>query len=129
LEPLEFTDFERDLQTITRGALRFVRCWSGASKAAIETGKEGKSVQDRRGRQKNSGAPTPAGVCLDDLIQKFADDQHGEGLIHTSRHSNLAGQSVQYGTRQGWRNKSALHDRWQKAGSFWYCRFVHYNNK
>jgi len=100
LEPLEFTDFEHDLQTITRGALRFVRCWSGASKAAIETGKEGKSVQDRRGRQKNSGAPTPAGVCLDDLIQKFADDQHGEGLIYTSRHSNLAGQSVQYGAME-----------------------------
>ncbi|KKX59301.1 hypothetical protein PU99_16975 [Pseudomonas putida] len=36
-------------------------------------------------------------MCLDDLIQEFADDQHGEGLIYTSRHSNLAGQSVQYG--------------------------------
>jgi len=36
-------------------------------------------------------------VCLDDLIQEFTDDQHGEGLIHTSGHSNLAGQSVQYG--------------------------------
>ncbi|MGE1174660.1 hypothetical protein [Pseudomonas sp. BW7P1] len=47
--------------------------------------------------RKDSGAPTPAGVGLDDLIQKFADDQHGKGLIHTSRHSNLAGQSVQYG--------------------------------
>ncbi|MGE8148016.1 hypothetical protein ACQKP7_22925 [Pseudomonas frederiksbergensis] len=89
----------------TRSVLRFVRCWSGASKAAFHTGKEGKAVQVRRGRQKNSGAPTPAGVCLDDLIQEFADDQHGKGLIHTSWHSNLAGQSVQYGAREVLRNK------------------------
>jgi len=65
--------------------------------SGISNGQEGKVVQVRRGRQKNSGAPTPAGVCLDDLIQEFTDDQHGEGLIHTSGHSNLAGQSVQYG--------------------------------
>ncbi|UZE11434.1 hypothetical protein [Pseudomonas sp. B21-053] len=89
----------------TRSVLRFGRRWSGPSKAAFQTGKEGEAVQVRRGRQKNSGAPTPAGVCLDDLIQEFADDQHGKGLIHTSWHSNLAGQSVQYGAREGWRNK------------------------
>lgn len=50
----------------------------------------------RAGRE-SSGAPTPTGVGLDDLIQEFADDQHGEGLIHTFPHSNLAEQRVQYG--------------------------------
>jgi hypothetical protein len=73
------------------------RTLESRSKAVCLTGKEGKAVKIRPGRQKDSGAPTPAGVCLDDLIQKFADDQHGEGLIYTSWHSNLAGQSVQYG--------------------------------
>ena len=66
-------------------------------KAVCRAGKEGKAMKIRPGRQKDSGAPTPTGVCLDDLIQKFADDQHGEGLIYASGHSNLAEQTVQYG--------------------------------
>src|SRR5471030_1486157 len=48
------------------------------------------------GREK-LGAPTPTGVCLDYSHQEFADDQHGEGLIHTSKHSNVASPAVQYG--------------------------------
>jgi hypothetical protein len=76
------------------------RSLESRSKAQGLASKEGEAVKIRPGRQKDSGAPTPAGVCLDDLIQKFADDQHGEGLIYTSRHSNLAGQSVQYGAME-----------------------------
>jgi hypothetical protein len=69
-------------------------------KAAGRAEKEGKAIKIRPGRQKDSGAPTPTGVCLDDLIRKFADDQHREGLGYTSRHSSLAGQSAQYRTPQ-----------------------------
>ncbi|AIG03337.1 hypothetical protein HZ99_14650 [Pseudomonas fluorescens] len=47
--------------------------------------------------RENSGAPTPTGVCLDYSHQEFADDQHGEGLIHTFPHSNVASPAVQYG--------------------------------
>jgi hypothetical protein len=35
-------------------------------------------------------------VCLDYSHQEFADDQHGEGLIHTFPHSNVASPAVQY---------------------------------
>jgi hypothetical protein len=45
------------------------RSLKSRSKAVRLTGKEGKAVKIRQGRQKDSGAPTPAGVCLNDLIQ------------------------------------------------------------
>ncbi|MFJ3372551.1 hypothetical protein [Pseudomonas sp. NPDC086251] len=95
------------------------------SKAVGITGKEGKAVKIRPGRQKDSGAPTPTGVCLDDLIQKFADDQHGEGLIYTSWHSNLAGQGVQYGAIHARETigKFAPNGNWLYI--FWHRRFVH----
>ncbi|MDR7281873.1 hypothetical protein J2X84_000687 [Pseudomonas corrugata] len=99
------------------------------AKRHFKQAKKAKRYRAGGAGKKNSGAPTPAGVCLDDLIQEFTDDQHGEGLFHTSGHSNLAGQSVQYGRGYCSRNYQRLRDRWQKAGSFWYCRFVHYNNK
>ena len=73
-------------------------CQGGVGKGRQTTGEEGKSVQVRPGRQrKMSGAPTPTGVCLDYSHQEFADDQHGEGLIHTFRHSNVGSPAVQYG--------------------------------
>jgi hypothetical protein len=97
-------------------------------KAVCLAGKEGKAVKIRPGRQKDSGAPTPTGVCLDDLIQKFADDQHGEGLIYTSRHSNLAGQSVQYGAIEARETIDGFAPNGNRLYSFWHCRFAHYNN-
>ena len=80
--------------------------------------RKAKRYRSGRAGRKDSGAPTPTGVCLDDLIQEFADDQHGKGLIHTSGHSNVAGQSVQYGRSDSSRNNRRVSDRWQKAGSF-----------
>jgi hypothetical protein len=45
------------------------RSLESRSKAQGLASKEGEAVKIRPGRQKDSGAPTPAGVCLDDLIQ------------------------------------------------------------
>lgn len=94
-------------------------------KAVCIAGKEGKAIKIRPGRQKDSGAPTPTGVCLDDLIQKFADDQHGEGLIYTSWHSNLAGQSVQYGALKPLETIEQFAPNGITLYSFWHARFTH----
>jgi hypothetical protein len=101
------------------------RSLQSRGKAVCLTGKEGEAVKIRPGRQKDSGAPTPAGVCLDDLIQKFADDQHGEGLVYASGHSNLAGRSVQYGANEAQvtNDEFALKDNC--FYSFWHGRFIH----
>ncbi|KQZ91371.1 hypothetical protein ASD60_25150 [Pseudomonas sp. Root562] len=64
-------------------------------------------------------------MCLDDLIQEFADDQHGEGLIYTSGHSNLAERSVQYGANEAQVTNGGFAPNGICFYSFWHDRFIH----